>query len=109
MVASPNYYFGILERTSLPTFASSAVQNASLKISQVFRNWFDENKLPWDNVSLTIQSDQYPFLVEGVAVGGVVAGTNEDKTLEQRNRYDRMLAHGYGGSMQDLHLWIYEP
>ena len=97
MLASPNYYFGIYESTLLPNKVSPTVKNASMKISQLFRDWFDREKLPWDNSSLVITSDHVPFLVAGVPCGGVFSGADSTKTLEQRNRYDQMLGHGHGG------------
>jgi hypothetical protein len=97
MLASPNYYFGIYESTLLPNLVSSTVKNASMKISQLFRDWFDKEKLPWDKSSLLISSDHVPFLVAGVPCGGLFSGADGIKTLEQRNRYDSMLGHGHGG------------
>ncbi|CAF0769343.1 unnamed protein product [Rotaria sp. Silwood1] len=96
MFASPNYYFGIYEATSLPDTISSKVKNASDRISQVFRHWFDKEGLPWDNSS-PILSDYVPFLFAGIPCGGTFSGADSIKTLEQRDRYDRMLGHGYGG------------
>jgi carboxypeptidase Q len=97
MVASPNYQFGIFDSNTLPNQVSSTVKNGSRNILQVFRNWFDEQKQPWDNSSFGILSDHVPFLVSGVPCGGMESGADDTKTLEQRNRYDRMLGHGYGG------------
>lgn len=97
MLGSPNYYFGIYEPFSLPAIISSTTKNASNKISQLFRYWFDKEQLPWDNSSLGISSDHVPFLLAGIACGGVFSGDDTTKTLEQRNRYDRMLGHGHGG------------
>jgi Zn-dependent M28 family amino/carboxypeptidase len=54
MIASPNYYFGIYESSLLPDIVSSKVKNSSNKVSQVFRNWFDQEELPWDNSTLGI-------------------------------------------------------
>lgn len=95
MLASPNYNFGIYESTLLPDIVSSTVKNASLKISQLFRNWFDKEKLPWDNT--TVGSDHVPFLVAGIACGGTFSGAGGVKTLEERDRYNRMLGYRYGG------------
>ncbi|CAF3789995.1 unnamed protein product [Rotaria sordida] len=97
MLASPNYFFGIYESTSLPDTVSSTVKNASLKISQLFRNWFDKEKLPWDDTSLFSISDHFAFVVAGVACGGTFSGAPGIKTFEQRDRYNRMLGHGHGG------------
>ncbi|UJR17136.1 hypothetical protein I4U23_004032 [Adineta vaga] len=97
MLASPNYYFGIHRSDGLPDIVSSKVKNGSNRIAQIFRNWFDQENLPWDNSSLGISSDHVPFLVEGVPCGGLFTGADGRKTLEQRNRYDRMLGHGHGG------------
>ena len=97
MLASPNFYFGVHETSPLPASVPSAAKLALSKISQVFQNWFDQEKLPWDNSSLAILSDHVPFLLAGVPSGGLFSGADDRKTLEQRNRYSRMLGPGYGG------------
>ncbi|CAF1039433.1 unnamed protein product [Adineta steineri] len=97
MLASPNYYFGIHQGNGLPDIVSSKVINGSERIAQIFRNWFDQENLPWDNSSLGLLSDHVPFLVSGIPSGGLFTGADGHKTLEQRDRYDRMLGHGYGG------------
>ncbi|CAF2486915.1 unnamed protein product [Rotaria sp. Silwood2] len=96
MLASFNFYCGTYEPTSLPDKISSKVKNASDRISQLFRHWFDKEGLPWDNSS-PILSDYVPFLFADVPCGGIFSGAGSIKTLEQRNRYDIMLGHGYGG------------
>ncbi|CAF1676486.1 unnamed protein product, partial [Adineta ricciae] len=97
MLASPNYIFGIHQSGGLPDFVPSKAKSGSDKIAQIFRNWFEQENLPWDNTSLGISSDHVPFLVVGIPCGGLFTGADEGKTLEQRNRYDRMLGHGHGG------------
>ena len=97
MIASPNFYFGIHEGSLLPDEVPSAAKGASSRISQVFQNWFDQEKLPWDNSSLLVRSDHIPFIFEGVPSGGLFSGSDESKTLEQRDRYGRMLGDGHGG------------
>lgn len=96
MLASPNYYFGIYEPMSLPNLISSDVKNASNRISQVFRNWFEKEGLPWDHSS-PILSDYVPFLFAGVPSSGIFSGADAIKTLEQRNRYSQLLGYGQGG------------
>ena len=96
MLASPNYYFGIYNPASLPSSVSSTMKNTSNKISHLFRQWFDNEKLPWDH-SAPIISDYVPFLFAGVPASGLFSGDEGSKTLEQRDRYDRMLGHGHGG------------
>jgi Zn-dependent M28 family amino/carboxypeptidase len=97
MLASINYIFGIYEGISLPDEVSSAVKNATVKISQLFRDWFDKELLPWDHRAF-VSSDHVPFLVAGVVCGGTFSGADDTKTLEQKNRYDKMLIDGYGGT-----------
>jgi Zn-dependent M28 family amino/carboxypeptidase len=98
MLASSNYYFGIYESDSLPSSISPQVKHGSKKISQLFRHWFDQKNLPWDNSSLTIESDHVPFLKAGIACGGTFSGSNGVKTTEQHDRYEARLGTGQGGT-----------
>ncbi|CAF5229222.1 unnamed protein product, partial [Rotaria magnacalcarata] len=66
MLASSNYYFGIYQPAKLPSAISSKVKNASDKISQVFRNWFDKHALPWDD-SEPVLSGYVPFLFPSIS------------------------------------------
>jgi hypothetical protein len=66
------------------------------------------------NSSLLIESDHVPLLVAGVACGGIFSGADGVKTREQRDRYGRLLGHGYGGVVRatfartpDLYSWLY--
>lgn len=97
MLASPNYYFGIFEPSSLPDSITDRVKAASMKISQLFQDWFITNHLPWDNSSLAIQSDHWSFLEAGIACGGIFSGADSIKSAEQRHRYNKLLGEGRGG------------
>ncbi len=76
MIASPNYYFGIHDVLSVPATTPPQALNGTDRISGLFRQWFNEQNLPWGNSSL-IGSDFIPFLAAGVAVGDVHTGTRE--------------------------------
>ncbi|CAF4793476.1 unnamed protein product, partial [Rotaria socialis] len=65
-------------------------------ILQVLRNWFDKHDLPWDE-SEPILSDYVPFLFAGIPCAGTFSGTDTIKTSERRDRYGRVLGHGYDG------------
>ena len=104
MLGSPNYIFGIYEGRTAPNGTDLSVVNASMKISELFRNWFIDHDLPWDFTNFDGRSDYGPFLAAGVAAGGLFTGADAVKTVEQRDRYNRMLGTGRGGSagvMQD--------
>ncbi|CAF3341739.1 unnamed protein product [Rotaria socialis] len=96
MLASSNYYFSIYQPAKLPSATSSKVKNASDTILQVLRNWFDKHDLPWDE-SEPILSDYVPFLFAGIPCAGTFSGTDTIKTSERRDRYGRVLGHGYDG------------
>lgn len=97
MLASVNYIFGVYESLSISNVITATVQNGSMKISRVFQEWFEKENLPWDNSSLGISSDHVPFLLSGIASGGLFSGADSKKTVEQRNRYRKMLGYGHGG------------
>ncbi len=63
----------------------------------MFKNWFDQQNLPWDYTDFSGRSDYGPFLAEGIVAGGLFTGADETKTREQRDRYDQMLGQGEGG------------
>ena len=102
MIGSPNYFFGIYDAiTARPETPLSAI-NGSLQISQKFRNWFDQQKLPWDNTDFSGRSDYGPFLAAGIVAGGLFSGADDIKTIGQRTRYAR-LGQGQGGFAGAIH------
>jgi len=98
MLGSPNYIFGIYEGRTAPNTTDQKVVAASTNISRVFRDWFIDHDLPWDYTDFSGRSDYGPFLAAGIAAGGLFSGADERKTEEQRDRYNRILGIGRGGT-----------
>ncbi|CAF3863365.1 unnamed protein product [Rotaria sp. Silwood1] len=97
MLGSPNLMFGTYDgRTARNDTAPSAIIG-SYKISEIFRDWFIRQGLPWDFVDFGYGSDYAPFLNHGIPVGGLYSGSDEIKTQEQCDRYDQFLGPGQCG------------
>jgi len=97
MLGSPNYIFGIYDGRTADNDTPAEARPGSNKITTLFKNWFDQQNLPWDYTDFSGRSDYGPFLAEGVVAGGLFSGADEIKTQEQRDRYDRILGQGMGG------------
>lgn len=98
MLGSPNFIFGIYNGQTAPFNTPSVALPGSNKMTTLFREWFDNNQLPWDYTSFDGRSDYGPFLAAGVAAGGLFSGADALKTTEQRNRYNAMLGSNLGGT-----------
>ena len=97
MLAGPNFLFGIHNNESAPASTPSEAREGTSRITNVFRQWFTEQKLPWSNASLGGGSDYVPFLAKGLAVGGVNTGAGGIKSDTERDRYSTMLGTGNAG------------
>ncbi len=90
MLGSPNFIFGIYDgRRATP---------GSQKVTTLFRDCFIQQNLPWDYTPFDGRSDYGPFLAAGIVAGGLFSGADNIKTNEQRNRYERILGQGLGGT-----------
>jgi hypothetical protein len=97
MLGSPNYIFGIYDGNTTNNETPAVAIPGSKKISGLFRDWFIQQDLPWDYTDFSGRSDYGPFLAEGIVAGGLFSGAEQEKTQEQRDRYDRILGQGLGG------------
>ena len=97
MLGSPNYIFGIYDGRTANNATPTQALAGSNKISALFRDWFEGQKLPWDFTDFSGRSDYGPFLAEGIVAGGLFSGADETKSQEQRDRYDKLLGQGTGG------------
>jgi Zn-dependent M28 family amino/carboxypeptidase len=97
MLGSPNYIFGIYNGQTAKTGTSETAKNASVRITETFRNWFNNQSLPSDNTNFDGRSDYGPFLAAGIAAGGLFSGADETKTSDQRSIYEAKLGKGRGG------------
>ena len=100
MVACPNFVFGVLNGSSgadFPTTIPASVLPGSIALTNLFSEYFVANRMPWDGKAFNGRSDYGPFLTAGIPAGGVSAFIDRLKTVEERDRYNRMLGVGMGG------------
>ena len=98
MLASPNFIFGIYDgKTANNVTTPIRALPGSNRITRLFVDYFEKNRLPWDYTDFSGRSDYGPFLAEGIACGGLFTGADDIKTQEQRDRYAKMLGAVYGG------------
>ncbi|CAF4037872.1 unnamed protein product [Rotaria sordida] len=95
--AGPNYRFGIHDSATAPASTPKVALHGTSRITDLFRQWFTEQKLPWSNASFNGGSDYAPFLANGLAVGGVNTGAGGIKSPHERDQYSAMLGTGNGG------------
>ncbi|CAF5121056.1 unnamed protein product, partial [Rotaria magnacalcarata] len=88
---SPNYVFGIYNGETITNTTPENAIPGSIKVTSLFRDWFNSQKLPWNNSTLGSGSDYAPFLAAGVAAGGLLSGASGIKTKEQCDRYALLL------------------
>jgi Zn-dependent M28 family amino/carboxypeptidase len=103
MLGSPNYIFGIYDGKTANNDTPSHALPGSNKITALFKQWFDQQNLPWDYTDFSGRSDYGPFLAEGIVAGGLFSGGDDLKTQEERDRYDRILGQGMGGIAGVIH------
>ncbi|CAF1487581.1 unnamed protein product [Rotaria sordida] len=123
MLGSPNYIFGIYDGRTANNDTPVHALPGSNKITAVYREWFDQQKLPSTYTDFSGRSDYGPFLAEGIVAGGLFSGGDDVKSAEERNYYDQMLGQGLGGiagaihdpcyhqacdSIQNINVFVYE-
>ncbi|CAF1164052.1 unnamed protein product [Rotaria sp. Silwood1] len=97
MLAGPNYQFGIQDSSLVPLGTPAQALNGTSRITNLYQQWFDGQKLPWSKVEFGGGSDYAPFLAAGIAVGGINTGTDEIKPSTERDQYAALLGTGNGG------------
>ncbi|UJR11167.1 hypothetical protein I4U23_015348 [Adineta vaga] len=97
MLGSPNYIFGIYNGSSAKLGTPSKALPGSIRISEAFRDWFNQQNLPWDYTDFSGRSDYGPFLAAGIVAGGLFSGADETKSVAQRDAYESKLGLGRGG------------
>jgi Zn-dependent M28 family amino/carboxypeptidase len=104
MAASPNFIFGIYDAKTASNETPASALTGSRKVSELYRDWFIDQQLPWDYRALNGRSDYGPFLAAGIAAGGVATGSDTVKTNEQHKKYLEMLGianAGFSGAILD--------
>ncbi|CAF0749705.1 unnamed protein product [Didymodactylos carnosus] len=126
MLGSPNFIFGIYNGASANNMTTPArAIPGSIKLTEIFRDYFNRKQYPWDLTKFDGRSDYGPFLAEGIACSGLTTGADGVKTQEQRDRYATMLGqqkiglgmpnviydpcyHKVCDTVQNIHLFAYE-
>jgi Zn-dependent M28 family amino/carboxypeptidase len=104
MLGSPNFQMGIYDGNSanFSTTPPKAIPG-SIRLTQLFRDWFISQNLPYNIIELGGASDYASFLAAGIVISGLNAGIDDIKTKEERDYYDRMLGQGKGGIAGVVH------
>ncbi|CAF3829618.1 unnamed protein product [Rotaria sp. Silwood1] len=97
MLASPNSNFGILDSLSVPPGTPNKTLPGTDRITNLFQQWFNEQKLPWTKSGIGGGRDFVPFLTEGIASGGVNTGAGGFKSATERDQYTALLETGNSG------------
>ena len=104
MAGSPNFIFGIYNAESAPSETPASARPGSTQVTNLYRDWFIGQNLPWDLRDLNGRSDYGPFLAAGIAAGGVATGSDAVKTPEQRDKYQTLVGSenaGFAGAILD--------
>ena len=98
MLGSPNFKFGIYDGNSadLNTTPAKAIPG-SIRLTQLFRDWFIDQKLPFSMSGFDGRSDYGPFLAAGIVASGLDSGADGTKSKGERDYYDQLLGQGKGG------------
>ncbi|CAF1184029.1 unnamed protein product [Adineta steineri] len=97
MLASPNPNFGISDSVQVPSGTPEHAVYATDRITDLFQQWFKEQKLPWTESGVGGGSDFVPFLTSGIAVGGVNTGAGGIKSPDERDQYAALMGTGNAG------------
>ena len=98
-MGSPNFVFGVWDGTTFTgeTPLTARSKNGSLATTRLYELYFNRSGLTYSYRPLDNRSDYKSFHDAGVAAGGATSGREDAKTLEERNRYARILGPGHGG------------
>ncbi|CAF1457791.1 unnamed protein product [Adineta steineri] len=98
MLGSPNFQMGIYDghTANFSTTPPKAIPG-SIRLTELFRNWFIDQNLPYTISELGGGSDYASFLAAGIVISGLNSGISDIKTKEERDYYNRLLGQGNGG------------
>lgn len=80
MLASPNYVMEILDGNT----TMQSIRPQSLKITQLYEDFFDRQGIPWQLSAMTGGSDFLPFIEAGVPSSGLLTGAGGIKSQAER-------------------------
>lgn len=97
MAASPNFILGIYDAKTAPNETPRSAIPGSQRVTDLYRDWFISQNLPYDFRDFNGRSDYGPFLAAGLVAGGVATGSDAVKTENQREKYNRLVGQENGG------------
>ncbi|CAF0863765.1 unnamed protein product [Rotaria sordida] len=104
MAGSPNFIFGIYDANTASNATPPQAIPGSKKVTELYRDWFIGQNLPWDYRAFNGRSDYGPFLEACIAAGGVATGSDAAKTADQREKYRQSVGEnnaGFAGAILD--------
>jgi len=83
MIGSPNYVRAIYDGSG----AAPEIRSGSIKIQNLFEDYFNFNALNYTLTPFNGRSDYGPFIENGVPAGGLFTGAEEVKDMEGRSTF----------------------
>ena len=83
MLGSPNFIRGVYDGRNGPEL----VKKGSGNIQNLFEAYFDAQGLTHEPTPFNGRSDYGPFIEKGISAGGLAAGAEEIKTVEQQAKF----------------------
>ena len=83
MVASPNYFRGIINGST----AEESVRSACAKVSGIYESFWVNQGIAYNLVPFDGRSDYASFLKAGIPAGGLHTGSDEPKGAKAREKY----------------------
>lgn len=75
-IGSPNYVFFIHDGDNSDNVGSPAGPAGSAAIEKLFEAFYASYAIPFKGIDLSPRSDYWPFIAQGIPVGGITTGTN---------------------------------
>lgn len=94
---------GIYDAKTAPPSTPSSTLPGCQRTTDLYVEWFRSQGLPWDYTDFSGRSDYGPFLQQGIVAGGLFTGADGTKTLEERDRYAKVLGPLLGGVANAIH------
>jgi Zn-dependent M28 family amino/carboxypeptidase len=95
MLASPNYALQIYDGDG--SEFGTAGPNGSGVIEKVFQDFFDARGLPTERIEFDGRSDYDEFTAVGIPAGGIAAGAEVHKTLQEQEWWGGTVSDGLEG------------
>jgi len=91
MIASPNYFRGVYNGSQ----STASILEGSLKIQNLFEDWFTEKKLNYRLTDFTDRSDYAAFKAANIPAGGLFSGAEVTKSADERLEFGGLAGASY--------------